>query len=643
MLEQIQHIKDLIALAVSQEFNLTLSADSVAVEAPANELWGDYSSNIAMTLVKELKQSPMAIANSICYRIKATNPTFTYKDVQTPVFDDIQPAAPGFINFKFSSQWLLSVLNQVIVSDKGYGSSDLGRARVVALEHSNVNPNKAPHIGHLRNAVIGEFIEKIYEFLGYDVQVQYYSNDIGVQVATSYLGTLKCRDIKQTSYDRIDYYAWDVYAEISEALANNPSLKAELEDILIQVEDPSSVVATEVATLADSILAAQLDTFSRLLITYDVIIHERDILYLKLWEECFTLLKQNPNVYLATEGKSKGCWLVRFAGDSGSDNYEKDKIIVRSNGVPTYTGKDIAYHMWKFGVLSKDFSYKLVNTSTQDKKLWETTMLSTKEDVSFTNADIVIDVIDQKQTYAIDVVKQALSFLGYDKESQNMHHVNYGFVYLSSTTAKMLGVAVDDEKEQYAMSGRKGVGIKVLDLIAIVDKKVSELFGSFSNAQEVTIGALKFEFLKYNTYNDIVFDLESSLNIKGFSGPYLQYTHARAASLLNKAGSLLSEGLLEEVLDSVPFAISDLELAILRHIAKFDDIVVRSAYDFSPNMLCEYLFKLAKLFNTFYNDMPVLNAEPMQLRDFRLFITKSTKIVLHNGLSLLGISAPEKL
>ena len=643
MLEQIQHIKELLATAVSQEFDLVVSADSVAVEAPANELWGDYSSNIAMTLAKELKQPPMVIANSLCDRIKASSPTFIYKEMPCPIFDDIQSVAPGFINFKFSNQWLLSVLNQVIVLDKGYGSSDLGRARVVALEHSNVNPNKAPHIGHLRNAVIGEFIEKVYEFLGYDVQVQYYSNDIGVQVATSYLGTLKCRDIKKTRYDRIDYYAWDVYAEISERLADNKPLKAELEDILLQVEDQDSIVAKEVAALADSILAAQLDTFSRLLITYDVIIHERDILYLKLWEECFTLLKQNTNVYFSTEGKSKGCWLIRFAGDSGSDDYEKDKIIVRANGVPTYTGKDIAYHMWKFGILSKDFSYKLVNTSTQDKKLWETTTILNNENVSFTNADIVIDVIDQKQTYAIDVVKQALSFLGYDKKSLNMHHVNYGFVYLSPATAKMLGVRVDDEKEQYAMSGRSGVGIKVLDLIDIVGKKVSELFGSLSNAQDVTVGAVKFEFLKYNTYNDIVFDLDSSLNIKGFSGPYLQYTHARAASLLNKSHNLLSDGLLKEVLDSIPFVISDLEFAILRHIAKFDDIVVRSAYDFSPNTLCDYLFKLAKLFNAFYNDMPVLNAEPLQLRNFRLFITKSTKIVLNNGLSLLGIPVPEKL
>ncbi len=643
MLEQIQHIKELIADAVNQEFDLAISADSIEVEAPANELWGDYSSNIAMTLAKELKQSPMSLADSICYRVKVSSPTFTYKGKPTQVFDDVCPATPGFINFKFSRQWLLSVLNQVIASDKDYGSSDLGRSKLVALEHSNVNPNKAPHIGHLRNAVIGEFIEKIYEFLGYDVQVQYYSNDIGVQVATSYLGTLKCRDIKKTSYDRIDYYAWDVYSEISELLATSRTLKIALEDILIQVEDQNSAVANEVATLADSILAAQLDTFSRLLITYDVIIHERDILYLKLWEECFALLKKNPNVYLADEGKSKGCWLIRFAGDSGSAAYEKDKIIVRSNGVPTYTGKDIAYHMWKFGLLSKDFSYRLVNTGTQDKKLWETTTTLGKEDISFTNADIVIDVIDQKQTYAIDAVKQALNFLGYDKQSQNMYHVNYGFVYLSSTTAKMLGVTVDDTKEQYAMSGRKGVGIKVLDLISIVDKKVAELFGSFSNAQDVTIGAVKFEFLKYNTYNDIVFDLDSSLNIKGFSGPYLQYTHARAASLLNKAGSLLSEGLLAGVLDSVPFDISDIELAILRHIAKFDDIVVRSAHEFSPSALCEYLFKLAKLFNTFYNDMPVLSAEPIQLRDFRLFITKSTKIVLHNGLSLLGIPTPEKL
>lgn len=643
MLDQIQTIKELVASGVKDEFGVVIDAQQVEVESPANEAWGDYSTNIAMTLAKTLKQSPMIIANTICYRVNKSSPTFTYKGKPTQIFEDVAAVSPGFINFRFSREWLLNVLNQVISLGSRYGSVNLGNGKVVALEHSNVNPNKAPHIGHLRNAVIGEFIEQVYEFLGYNVQVQYYSNDIGVQVATSYLGTLKCKDIKQANYDRIDYYAWDVYAEISELLATNQALKTELEHILIQVEDPTTVVAREVAQLADLILTAQLETFSRLLITYDVIVHERDILYLKMWDECFSLLKENPNVYLATQGKSEGCWLIRFANTSNSEDYEQDKIIVRSNGVPTYTGKDIAYHMWKFGLLNKDFSYKLLNTSTQDKPLWETTITPSRENISFSNADIVIDVIDQKQTYAIGVVKQALSFLGYDNHAQHMHHVNYGFVYLSSSTAKLLGVPIDDTKEQYAMSGRKGVGIKVLDLIEIVDTKVAELFGSFSNAKEVTRGAVKFEFLKYNTYNDIVFDLDSSLNIKGFSGPYLQYTHARAASLLAKSTIQLSQGLLEGILDSVPFDISDLEWSILRHITKFDDVIVRSACDFSPNMLCEYLFKLAKLFNTFYNDMPVLNANPSELRDFRLFITQSTKIVLNTGLSLLGIASPEKL
>lgn len=643
MLEQIHSIKEQISLAVKSEYNYDLETDSIAVESPTNEMWGDYSTNVAMVLAKELKQSPMEIAKTLCYRFNKARLTFTYKGKDTEIFTEISAAAPGFINFQFSQEWLLSVLDQVIVKDKGYGSSKNGANKVIALEHSNVNPNKAPHIGHLRNAVIGEFIEKVYEFLGYDVQVQYYSNDIGVQVATSYLGTVKCPDIKRSSYDRVDYYAWDVYAEISELLENNDALKSELNDILVQVEDPTSTVSAEVALLADTILSSQLETFARLLISYDVIVHERDILYLKMWDECFDLLKKNPRVYFAKEGKSKGCWLIKFDGHAGNDDFEKDKVIVRANGVPTYTGKDIAYHMWKFGLLTKDFSYQRVNTNAQDKPLWETTAVTNTENVSFSNADKVIDVIDQKQTYAINIVKQALGFLGYTDQSNNMHHVNYGFVYLSALTARTLGLEIDNTKEQYAMSGRKGVGIKILDLLAMVERKVTELFGEFSNTREVTLGAIKFEFLKYNTYNDIVFDLDSSLNIKGFSGTYLQYTHARAATLLKKSGVVLSSGLLEDILSKAPFEISELELAILRHIVKFDDIVVRSAQEFSPNLLCDYLFKLAKVFNTFYNDIPVLTASTEEIRDFRLFITKSIKIVLSNGLNLLGIIAPERL
>ena len=657
MLSVIPSIQDLISLGLKDVYDLEVAPEDIFVESPENEMWGDYSSNIAMVLAKSLKQSPLDIAKKLSYRVGELSYSCIDPEFQTAFFEAVTFAQPGFINFKLSQAWLLNLLKRVIVTKDAYGSGSFGNNKHVALEHSNVNPNKAPHIGHLRNAVIGDFIKNIYEFLGYKVNVQYYSNDVGVQVATSYLGSKVLTEIKKSEYPRVDYYAWDIYSDISEQLLTSNDLKLRLGEILEVLEDPNNQVSKDVALFADEILVAQLRTFTGLDITYDIVIHERDIVYLKMWEETFEILKKNPNVYFATEGKSKGCWLIKTkpvsltASTPNDSDHEVDKIIVRANGVPTYTGKDIAYHMWKFGLLSKDFNYKLFPETVQSRELWETSSKPVKlpdsHNVTYSQADIVIDVIDQKQTYAINTVKESLKFLGFKEQSDNMFHVNYGFVYLSPATAEFLGLQIDETKDQYAMSGRKGVGIKILDFTHLVDEKVAKEFGEFTASLDIRNGAIKFEFLKYNTFNDIVFDLATALNVKGFSGPYVQYTHARASTLISKASIDLSEGLYDLSLSDLGILqLSDtlvLETAILRHIALFDEVVKRSAEEFAPSILCEYLFKLSKLFNNFYNDVPVLTSQPLQLRDFRLFITYGVKIVLHNGLSILGIKATEKV
>ncbi len=659
MLSVIPSIQDLISAGLKDVYALEVAPADIFVESPENEMWGDYSSNIAMVLAKSLKQSPLDIAKNLSYRVEELSYSCIDPEFQVAFFEVVAFAQPGFINFKLSQAWLLRLLKRVIVNKDAYGSCNFGNNKHVALEHSNVNPNKAPHIGHLRNAVIGDFIKNIYEFLGYNVNVQYYSNDVGVQVATSYLGSKVLNEIKRSEYPRVDYYAWDIYSDISEQLLTNNDLKLRLGEILEVLEDPNNQVSKDVALFADEILVAQLRTFTGLDITYDIVIHERDIVYLKMWEETFEILKKNPNVYFATEGKSKGCWLIKTKPDSLADetsvptdsDHEVDKIIVRANGVPTYTGKDIAYHMWKFGLLSKDFNYKLFPETVQLSELWETSSESVKlpesHNITYSKADIVIDVIDQKQTYAINTVKESLKFLGFKAQSDNMFHINYGFVYLSPATAEFLGLKIDATKDQYTMSGRKGVGIKILDFTHLIDEKVAKEFGEFAASIAIRNGAIKFEFLKYNTFNDIVFDLATALNIKGFSGPYVQYTHARASTLISKAGIDLSEDLYDLSLSDLGILqLSDaliLETTILRHLALFDEVVKRSAEEFAPSILCEYLFKLSKLFNNFYNDVPVLTSQPLQLRDFRLFITYGVKIVLHNGLSILGIKATEKV
>ncbi|NMB69794.1 arginine--tRNA ligase [candidate division WWE3 bacterium] len=382
------------------------------IEHPANESFGDYACNVALVLSKQLKQSPMEIAKAVSYRI-SESPLVKEHPV---LISSVSIVAPGFINMKISDIWLRNLLTEVLERKNTYGSCDLGKGFRIALEHSNVNPNKAAHVGHLRNACVGQFLERVYEFLGYDVEVQYYANNVGVQVATSNMGLTRIRDISPAPYKKFDHYAWDVYAAMESQINQSEELKESRQQLLKKLEDPTSPEFKTQKELADKILLEQLKTFSSLNIDYDVVIYESDILNLKMWEKAFAYLKSNPNVYKATEGASEGCWLVKMGDEQVSaseeqgrqgDQIEKDKIIVRSNGIPTYTGKDIAYHMWKFGLLDLDFNYKPWDTGTQTKTLWRTTSdAADRSDISFSNVNFVFDVIGMEQTYAMEAVKK---------------------------------------------------------------------------------------------------------------------------------------------------------------------------------------------------------------------------------------------
>lgn len=643
-----QFIKEKIALAVKKSYDIDLNV--VHLEHPENRDHGDYSTNVAMHLAKLLKQSPITIANKISYEIQELDPVLDIDGESVHVISKVEVASPGFINIKLSNMWLQSVLFDITQRNVTYGSSNLGKNKRIALEHSNANPNKAVHIGHLRNACLGQFIERTFEFLGYQVEVQYYANDVGVQVATLTLGQEYVKDLDPTKYKKFDHYAWDVYSRMESAISNDPELLKARERLTIELDDPESAAFKSQRELADRILKTQLQTFSNLGIDYDVIIHESDILATKLWDKAFELLKVNPHVYFSNEGKSKGCWLMKVSKDTPKEksddlDIEEDKILVRSNGVPTYTAKDIAYHMWKFGLMSIDFSYKITDYGTQSKTLYETTSRDEAlTEVSFTGADVVLDVVGGEQTYAMDVVKKSLGFLGYKTNAEEMTHINYGFVYLSPETASALGIDISEGKDRYGMSGRKGWGIKIDDFIDMVDKKLVLEFGASASVSAVRNSVIKFEMLKYNTFIDMVFDLNSALNIKGFSGPYLLYTFARANSVLYKANYEYDESLLlndVSIYSNKGFAPE--ELAILRMLYRFPEVVCLSAQEFSPSTLCTYMFEVSKLFNNFYAKLPIKNADDVVTANFRLFLTSCVTVVLKNGMNLLGIDSVEKM
>jgi arginyl-tRNA synthetase len=649
-------LKKKVKEAVKKTYDLDF--DNFVIEHPNNEKFGDYATNVALGLAAEVKQSPMDIAKKVCYELNNEDDTFSVDRKTYDTFSKIYVERPGFINFVLSDEWLYFVLRKIVSKVDYYGArvsfGDRDAKKLVTLEHTTINPNKAAHIGHLRNACIGQFIERVYTFLGENVDVIYYDNDLGIQVATLLMGVEKITDISPDSYKKYDHYAWDVYARVEEMISEDPALKDERDKITTLLEDEDGPISKKQLEVSEKVLVDQLKTMQNLGIDYDVIVRERDVISMKLWEKAFEELKANENVYLAESGPSKGCWLVKMntektdSEDNGKDkinDVEEDKIIVRSNGVPTYTGKDIAYHMWRFGLLDVDFHYKKFDANTQEKDLWitDSTEPSEKGEVSFSNAALALDVVGGEQTYALDVVKKALKYLGYDKESQNLKHVNYGFVYLSPATAEKLGIDISDKRKQYGMSGRKGWGIKIDDLIEMLNEKLTKDFGNFEALDEVRNGAIKFEMLKYNTYQDLVFDLDSALDINGYSGPYVQYTHARANSVLGKAKFEPDVQTQMANADEVLSKLDEKEARVLRYLYRYPEVVELSAASFSPNLLCDYLFELSQRFNSLYNDLPIMTAEDIDIRDFRLLLTASVRQVLKSGLYLLGIVAPEQV
>lgn len=627
-------VKDRLREAVKALYDVELS--EIHTEHPLHETWGDSSSNVAMVSAMALGKAPIDVAKEIVSWLHTNSP-----DAR---FEKIEVAGPGFINFTFSLKFYLSQILIILNESSDFGKASLGVGKKVALEHSNVNPNKAAHIGHLRNAVIGQFLERIYEFIGYDVNVQYYSNDLGVQVSTSLLGMRKLAGVMDANkYKKFDHYAWDVYAKISQMLDTDEVLKEELNSLMVKLDARDPILSREQKELSNKILKDNLVTFSRLGIDYDLIVYESSIKDMMMWERAFELLKRNVNVYFSKEGRSKGCWLVKLGDTKGMHDIEEDKIIVRSNGIPTYTGKDIAYHMWKYGLLGIDFRYNVVSFDTQKKPLYETDVQGGSID-TYTNSDIVIDVIDVRQTYAIDAVRKSLEYLGYGEQSDNLIHINYGHVYLSNKTASSLGYSNDADARQLAMSGRKGVGVKIDDFIDMMDSSLKNKFGDFPNSDEIRNSALKFDMLRYDTFQDTVFDIESSLNVKGFTGPYIQYTHARANTLLERVdcSEKLPDGI--AILSKVTSSdINESAVELLRSLYRFPEIVLESALKFAPNALCNYLYEICQKFNSFYNDSPVLNEENAQIRDFRIILTASVKQVVSNGLYLLGIKAVDRM
>ena len=625
---------------------------AVAIEQPKQSDFGEVAVPAAFQLAKQLKQAPRKIAAEVVAEIGPIAGVAA-----------LEVAGNGYINVRFDRV----AYAQGLLSPAAAETAPAGEK--IIIEHTNINPNKAAHIGHLRNAALGDTFVRMLRAGGQRVEVQNYIDNTGVQVADvvvgfHYLERKSPDEVRKLTADpavRFDYLCWDLYARTSAYYTEAPDSRAWRSETLHSIEAASGPKAELAHIVADAIVERHLATMLRLGVEYDVLPRESEILHLQFWASAFELLKQRKAIYLETEGKNAGCWVMpaeAFAGDSGS---EDSKVIVRSDGTVTYVGKDIAYQLWKFGLLGKDFHYRPFMRYADGHELWVTTENPEPPDQAtpaFGRGSRVYNVIDVRQSYLQDVVVAGLKALGYSEQAAQSVHFSYEMVALSPRCCAELGIPLseEDRKRPYVeVSGRKGLGVKADDLMdTLISKALEEVSARHAEAtaeeqrriaSQIAIGALRYFLLKYTRNSVIAFDFQEALSFEGETGPYVQYAAVRARNILRK---------LEEKGEQLPDFVSELTgAALARQLAsedfwqvllaasKADAAVERAVAAGEPAHVAKYAFQLAQQFSNFYHQHPIIHEENREKKVFLLWITDFFRQQLERTLDVLGIDVPE--
>lgn len=537
----------------------------VKIEQPASLEYGDYSSSIAMQLAKPLKKPPLHIAELIKAKL-------VQQGNMRNLLSRIEVLPPGFLNLYINwEEWLVREFELPICPDEK-----------VIIEHTSINPNKSAHIGHLRNSCIGDTLVRLLRRVGYHVEVHNYIDDLGNQLADTVVGLLNIP--LSGEYGRFGDYCWDLYATTNKEYTVDSNLARKRIEVLHALENGISNVSWIGMLAAERIVREHIQDMGEFGIKYDLLVWESSIVREGFWSSAFQLLQQTSLFYQETEGKLAGCWVLKQSSeDEVRDSlpqeladHAMEKVLVRSNGILTYTAKDIAYHLWKYGLLERNFSYQPFSEG-----LWTTH--SNGIGKNFGKADSVINVIDYRQEYPQAMVKQALQALGYSKEAEKLRHVSYGVVSLSPSSASRMGIDISDGKSSYAMSGRQGIGIKVSELTNIMENVIQNKRsepGEISS-RDIAVAAIRYYLLRFNLQTEVVFDLQQATEISGNTGVYLLYAYARASSVLKKAKE---QSIWPAHSKPVKIAsIEPAERALLRHVSSWLDTLFNASQDLTPN------------------------------------------------------------
>jgi arginyl-tRNA synthetase len=612
----------------------------IAIEQPRQSEFGEMAVPAAFQLAKQLRQSPKKIAAELVEDLGAIEGIAA-----------MEVAGNGYINIRLNRGGYASAL----LHDDA--AQPIASTNKIIVEHTNINPNKAAHIGHLRNSTLGDTFVRMLRARGEQVEVQNYIDNTGVQVADVVVGFLKENktpaDVRALIADpaiRFDYYCWDLYARISAQYADDKELLKDRSATLHAIESGEGDVAELAHLVADAVVKAHLATMLRLDVEYDLLPRESEILHLKFWASAFELLKERKAIYFETEGKNNGCWVMPGLSEEG-------KVIVRSDGTVTYVGKDIAYQLWKFGLLGKDFYYEPFQTYSDGRRLWVTTDQPNQSSQQFGHGAQVYNVIDARQSYLQDVVVAGLRSLGYNSQADRSVHFSYEMVALSPRCCADLGIPLseEDRKKPYVeVSGRKGLGVKADDLMdSLISKALEEVSSRHSDAppeeqrtvaSQIAIGALRYFLLKFTRNSVIAFDLQEALSFEGETGPYVQYAAVRARNILRK---------LEERGEAVPNFAAELNAdAMARQLtaedswqmllaaSKADSALERAVTAGEPAHMAKYAFQLAQAFNNFYHQYPVLQEQDREKKVFLLWMTDFFRSQLEKTAGILGIKIP---
>jgi arginyl-tRNA synthetase len=582
----------------------------------------------------------------------------------------IEVAGAGYLNVFFDRAKFLSAN---IKGESPSKSNTAAPASKVCVEHTSVNPNKAAHIGHVRNAVLGDTFVRILRAHGKTVEIQFYIDNTGVQVADVaigfiYLEKMNLADIKKLD-ERLseegktfDYYCWDLYTRVGREYQTDEELKSKRAEVLHAIEEGNNPTAELADYISTRNVRCIVDTMERFDIRYDLLPRESEILHLHFWQKAFDQMKERGVIHFETEGKNAGCWVMPFEAHAGNDEHESDKILVRSNGTVTYTGKDIAYQMWKLGLLGMDFNYRVFHEYADGKQVWTTlTEKSGQDGPGFGGSETVYNVIDTRQSYPQEVVKKGVAAIFPEKGEAASVHLSYEMVALSPAAAEELGFRISDEDKQKSfieMSGRKGLGVKADDLLdrleenalEEVEKRHPDLSSEEKSitAHQIAVGALRYFLLKFTKNTVIVFDFKEALSFEGETGCFCQYSAVRANSIFRK----LETGDLEKALAAISNAPDEISgilsnenevWSLIALNSRLSDAISQAVAATEPAILAKYAFGLAKAFNLFYHNHKILTEENEFKRAVLIAAVDLTRKTLTTALQILGIEVPERM